>query len=248
MDSIERAMAGVAGLLFGLALGSFAGMASWRIPRGEGFGGRSYCDGCGIALTVRDLVPVATWAVRRGKCRCGTRKLGWRYPLVEALAGLAGLAAGLVFGMAWVLVPVLGLVCLLAVQLLIDLEHKLLPDKTNLVLALLALPWLALMQPAWWEPVFGFAGLAAIALSLYYGYSALRGRKMLGGGDVKFMMAAGLWVGVSELATFLLAAAVSGIVFALVWRRVTGEAMFPFGPALGLGLLGTVLWIGFQQA
>lgn len=243
MHTLEHVLAAVAGLLCGLVLGSFAGMASWRMPRGEGFGGRSYCDGCAIQLTARDLVPVATWAVRKGRCRCRKQKLGWRYPLVEGLAGLAGLAAGIVTGLDWRLPVLLALICVLAIQLLIDLEHRLLPDKTNLAIALLALPWIALTRPHWWEPLAGVAVLGGVALTLYYGYSALRGRQMLGGGDAKFMAAAGLWTGVMQLPTFLLAASLTGIAFALIWTRVTGNRIFPFGPALGVGLLVAVLTI-----
>lgn len=73
-----------AGLLIGLALGSFATMLSYRLPRGLSIvTPRSHCVRCKKTLGARDLVPVFSYVVAGGKCRhCGA-KIGTRYLLIE---------------------------------------------------------------------------------------------------------------------------------------------------------------------
>src|SRR5262249_52841427 len=72
-----------------LPLGSFVGVIVERLPKdGSPLTGRSSCTHCGAALTLRDLVPLASWLAMRGRCRhCGAW-LGCFYPCVE-LAALA---------------------------------------------------------------------------------------------------------------------------------------------------------------
>lgn len=68
-------------------VGSFLGVLIERVPAGRPFAwGRSYCDACGHVLGPVDLVPFASWALTRGRCRhCGAR-LSVFYPLIEFAA------------------------------------------------------------------------------------------------------------------------------------------------------------------
>jgi len=70
----------------GLALGSFANVVVYRMPRKESLvKPRSRCPECGAQLRAYDNVPVLSWFLLRGHCRdCGAR-IPARYPLVEAL-------------------------------------------------------------------------------------------------------------------------------------------------------------------
>ncbi len=53
---------------------------------------RSMCPACKTTLTGRDLVPVLSWVLTRGRCRhCGVR-VPARYPLLELFAGFVALA------------------------------------------------------------------------------------------------------------------------------------------------------------
>src|SRR5271154_5209537 len=71
-------------LFCGLVFGSFITLASWRLPRGEDIIVKpSRCPKCENKLGFRDLWPVLSWALSKGKCRhCGT-KVSARYPLIE---------------------------------------------------------------------------------------------------------------------------------------------------------------------
>ena len=68
----------------------------------------------------------------------------------------------------------------------------------------------------------------------------------LGMGDIKFLAAAGLWLGLNpESAAWLMfVSGAAGIMIALVWKKTRGEAEYPFGPALLTGFVCMLLWQG----
>src|SRR5262249_62031176 len=54
-------------------VGSFLGVVITRLPEGRPvIWGRSACKACGGTLAARDLVPLLSWLLLRGRCRrCG---------------------------------------------------------------------------------------------------------------------------------------------------------------------------------
>ena len=80
--------------------GSFLNLAADRLPRKESLvTPRSHCRSCGRVLNALDLVPVAGYLVRRGRCAsCGV-PIGASSPIVEVACGLAMAAAILAFGL-----------------------------------------------------------------------------------------------------------------------------------------------------
>ena len=89
----------LSGLLVGLALGSFTTMLSYRAPRNISIvTPPSHCTKCHTPLKVRDLVPVLSWLIARGKCRhCGA-KIGLRYLVIELVTTISCIAAFAYFG------------------------------------------------------------------------------------------------------------------------------------------------------
>lgn len=235
----------LAGLVLLLAaapfFGSFLGVVIERLPRGEPvLLGRSRCASCGRSLAARDLVPLLSWIVARGRCRvCGAR-IGWFSPAIELAAlGLAAWAATETSGFLLWVTAALGWV-LLALAV-IDWRHLLLPD--GLVLPLVPA---GLAVAVWLDPATlaahligaaaGLATLTAVALA----YHRLRGRDGLGFGDAKLFAAAGAWVGWQGLPSVLLLGALLGLAGTLVLhagRRPLGAATpVSFGSYLCLGL------------
>ncbi len=224
-------------LVAALPIGSFAGLIIDRLPAGRPpIAGRSVCGHCGVALTVRDLVPVASWLATRGRCRhCGTW-LGWFYPAVElAAVGVALLSLSVDRGAdAWI-DAVFGW-WLLALGW-IDGRHMILPDGLTLPLIPLGLAAAAALQPEQLGDTVlgaaaGYLGLRAVA----WAYRRLRGREGLGRGDAKLLAAAGAWVGASGLPSVLAGAALAALaavgMAALAGWRVERHAALPFGPFL----------------
>ncbi len=220
-------------------IGSFLGVVVLRLPEGRSIvRGRSCCEGCGAALTARDLAPLVSWLAAAGRCRRCGRRLGWFYPAIELAALGVALVAVAVDSGVWVWLD-----CLLGWWLLalgwIDARFWLLPDA-------LTLPLVAAGLVAAWgfEPegltgralgaALGYLALRAVALV----YRALRGREGLGAGDAKLLAAAGAWVGARALPQVVLLAALAGLLAAICLRlagtRLGAQSALPFGPFLAL--------------
>jgi len=220
----------------GLLAGSFLNVVAWRMPRGESLllpG--SHCPGCAHPVRPYDNVPVLSWLLLRGRCRDCRTPISARYPLVEALT--AALAAGVVLtndGLHDVLLGLV-LVVLLVPIALIDLDHRIIPNRLTALGALAALAIGLATDPAE-APQQLIAGAAAGGFLLL---AALARPGGMGMGDVKLAGMLGLFLGY-EVAVALLVALVAGTLVGLVViaRRGAHEGRktaIPFGPFLALG-------------
>jgi len=227
-------------LLLAPIIGSFLDVVVHRLPdRRPIVWSRSRCEACGAALTARDLVPLLSWLVARGRCRhCGDR-LGWFDPGIELAALLVAVVAVAVDD-----VPRAWLDCVLGWWLLalgaIDLRRWLLPDLFTLPLIVAGLA-AALFDPGslldrTLGAAFGYLVLRGIAAL----YRILRHREGLGGGDAKLLAAGGAWVGASALPQLILAAALVALLTAGVLRlagfRLQAHSALPFGPFIAVAL------------
>ena len=232
-------------------VGSFLGVLVLRLPAGRPVAmARSACDRCGTVLGARDLVPLASYVLLRGRCRhCGA-PIGRLAPAIE----LAALLAASVSLAAWTLrggtdgpLPPAWLwaSCLLGWDLLalacIDWRCHRLPDPLTLPLLLAGLAACAWLQPGRLAghaaaAAAGYAAFRLIALA----YRRLRGRDGLGAGDAKLLAAGGAWLGIAALPTLVLLAALATLAAALAAGRRRTDAV-PFGP--GLAAATWALWL-----
>jgi prepilin signal peptidase PulO-like enzyme (type II secretory pathway) len=73
----------------GLLAGSFLNLVSDRLKRKENFvSGRSKCEFCKKELQARDLIPVLSYFLSKGKCRICLKKLSPIYPISEITTAL----------------------------------------------------------------------------------------------------------------------------------------------------------------
>ena len=238
-DGMALVVAPLAGLLFG----SFASLAGHRLPRGLGVvAGLSRCRRCDATLGVRDLVPLISWALLGGRCRhCGAA-IGARYPVTEAVTALGFALAVLAYGASWPAATVAALVLGLVILTIADLDHQIIPDAVLIWLLPIGLIHRVLLGAEWTDTAAGLVAAAALGIILRRVGSRLARREALGLGDVKLLAVAGAWLGLAALPGFLIAAGVLGAGFGMAWRRMRGEAAFPFGPALAAALFVCVLW------
>lgn len=251
MTSRVAVLVGVLGLLFG----SFASVAIHRWPRGGSVlvPTRSACPNCPTTIAARDNVPVVSWVLLRGRCRHCEHPISLRYPLVELLVGglWAGLAA--VHGAEWVLLPLLAFAWVLVVAAVIDLEHRIIPNRLTYRLPLVLLPLVVLaaaLDGAWDDllrAVIAGVGVPGIMFLLAELFRIVRGKMGLGMGDVKLAVSIGLVVGYLgglELVVFAYATVLAAVVVAialLVAGRARLASRIPFGPYLALGALVPIL-------
>src|SRR5262249_50669773 len=123
---------------------SFLNVVIHRLPRGENLAHPgSRCPACGTPIRGYDNIPVLSWIVLRGRSRCCGAKISPRYPLIEAIGGLAGWAvlrrvlSEVPLDAPWYTALALFFayfsLCLgLVAAVFIDLEYMLLPDEITI--------------------------------------------------------------------------------------------------------------------
>lgn len=243
MDAVPKGFILALVLVTGLIFGSFVTMASYRLPRDEPIGGgRSRCPSCQKSLGALALIPLFSWLIQRGSCCYCRARISLRYPLTECAQALLFFWVYSALGVSWEAAIVALLSVCLLILFVVDFEWKIIPDEVQIAMLLLGVGYHLLMKTPVTHVLSGFAVGAAIGLGLYYGYSRLRGIEILGFGDVKFLMVAGIWMAdVASWPAFLFYAGIFGIFTAVIWRMAGRGARFPFGPALGMSLLITLL-------
>jgi len=88
-------------VLIALMLGSFINLAADRVPRRESVvSPPSHCRSCGRRLNPLDLLPVAGYLLRRGRCASCGAPIGAASPIVEAVSG-ACMATALIWLGPW---------------------------------------------------------------------------------------------------------------------------------------------------
>jgi leader peptidase (prepilin peptidase) / N-methyltransferase len=201
--------------------------------------------GIGVGHLANRLAGPFPWSAPR------ERRLAVRPPLVEVgTAALFALTA-VRFGLSWELPAYLFLAGVAVLLTVIDVQHKLLPNRVLLpatgggaalltVAALGTGDWAALLR----------AGLGAVLLFVVFLFLALISPRSLGMGDVKLAALLGLYLGWLGWPVLVLGAAAGFVVQALLAlallaaRRIGLRGELPFGPAM---LLGAVLAIGWSD-
>lgn len=207
--------------LFGAVFGSFLNVVAFRLPRRESLiAPRSRCTSCGTPVRPHDNVPILSWLLLRGRCRSCAAPISARYPLVEAATALLCAGAVLVHATASAIALSVALVLVLVPAALIDLEHRIIPNRLTATGAVLALGLGTALDPSG-EPARLIAGAAAGGFLLA---AALAYPGGMGMGDVKLAGVMGLFLG-GAVAPALLIAMLAGI--------LGGAAIVAYGRAGG---------------
>ena len=229
--------------LFGLAMGSFFTVLTYRWPREESLvTPRSRCTSCGHQLRWYENIPVVSWLALGRKCGSCRQPISWRDPALELAT--AGLAAGSIvaFGANWRGLAVMVMALALVPVVVIDLEHKLIPNIITYPAAALALTFAILDNPErWWVPVTAAVGAALFLFILW----VIKPQGM-GLGDVKLALLLGAVLGASVIPAFFIAFAAGSILgVVLMARKGVGarKSQIPFGPYLAVGAM-LALWVG----
>jgi leader peptidase (prepilin peptidase)/N-methyltransferase len=224
--------------LMGAIFGSFLNVVAYRLPRHESIVmPASHCTRCGTPVKPYDNIPILSYLLLRGHCRSCGEPISVRYPLVEALTGALCAGAVLAHSSAAGIALSIALILLVVPAALIDLEHRIIPNKITALGAVLALGIGLALDPAG-EPGRLIAGAAAGGFLLA---AALAYPGGMGMGDVKLAGMMGLFLG-AAVAPAILIALVSGVLLGAVVIARKGaqqgrKTAIPFGPFLALGAL-----------
>ena len=190
--------AGVLGAIFG----SFLNVVVHRLPRHESVvSPASHCPRCGTPVKPYDNIPILSWLLLRGRCRSCAAPISPRYPLVEA--GTAALCVGAVLAhqTATGIALSIALILIVVPAAMIDLEHRIIPNKLTALGAIVAIVLGTALDPAG-EPERLIAGAAAGGFLLL---AALAYPGGMGMGDVKLAGVMGLFLGSAVAPALLIA-------------------------------------------
>lgn len=234
--------------LFGSVIGSFLNVCIFRLPQKENIATTgSHCMNCSHRLRWYDLVPILSWLLLGGKCRYCKAKISVQYPLIEAANGVGYV---LIFALRgyYAKPEVLalldcGLLCLffscLVVLSVIDWRTYEIPIGINITILVLGILRTALDYPGLTEHL---AGLVCISLFLLL-LNLITGGRAMGGGDVKLMAAAGLFLGWKQVTLGFFLGCIIGSVIHLTLMKVAKKGrILAFGPYLSAGMVVAMLF------
>lgn len=241
----------------GLCFGSFVNALTWRLKNQKDWvKARSQCPDCGHELAAKDLIPVLSWLLLKGKCRYCGRSISWQYPLVELAAATVFVASYLfwpqplqggqvVLFISW-LASAVGLIAL-AVY---DFRWMLLPNKLiypslamaaagNLIYLLFFADDRLHFAVSWLGSILVASGIFLIL------FLASKGR-WIGYGDVRLGLVTGTLlhsVGQSLLMIFLASLLGTLIVMpSLLAGKKSLSQKLPYGPLLIAGAFISLIW------
>jgi leader peptidase (prepilin peptidase)/N-methyltransferase len=221
----------------GLLIGSFLNVVAYRLPRGESLvKPRSRCTSCGEEVRPYDNVPVLSWLLLRGRCRHCGEGISARYPVVEIVTAITFAAVALVRGLDADLLLDLPFAAMLIAVADIDLEHRIVPNRILLPLAVWGVAVTAVVRPDF-LPESLIAGAAAFTALLL---TALAYPAGMGMGDVKLAGVMGIYLGVSVVPALLFAFFAGSVVGIALMVRHGASARkrgVPFAPFLAAGAL-----------
>ncbi|NCB77499.1 MAG: prepilin peptidase [Negativicutes bacterium] len=236
------------GVVLGLFVGHFLAACIYCIPRQQSlWGWRRLCPHCQANVGWQDKIPLLGYMLNRGRCRYCQEAIGVQQVTAElAMAALGGVAVWQ--GETWLQS---GAFMVLAAFLLlisfIDYEWQLIFDKVLVLFAVCGLAISVFGSDSWLQALLAH-GLSVLGGGVVMVVIALASRGGMGGGDVKFVMAAGCWLTGAQLFLMLLIAFFAGGLIGglLLLLGLKGRKDYiPFGPFLALGCLVAYVY-GYQ--
>lgn len=241
--------------VFGLAIGSFANAAIWRLKNKRDIvHERSECVHCHHTLAWYDLIPIFSWVSLRGKCRYCSKPISWQYPAVELTVALYFVVSYLLWPYefsSWQQIMQFGLWLAfglgLSILFVYDLRWYLLPDRVTFPLIALGFTAFLVREAVPFEPVrivIEFVLALVPIAGFYYVLHVISRGEWVGFGDVKLGIFMGLALGWPlALVTLIIANLLACIVTipGLLTKKLSRTSKVPFGPFLIAGFIASGL-------
>lgn len=232
-------------LLTGLAVGSFANVCIYRLPKKESVvSPRSHCTACNTPIKARDNIPVLGYLLLKGKCRSCGEKISLIYPAIEVIIALLFTSVYLKFGLSWECLIYAIVVPTLVIITVIDIQHQIIPDKITLPGIVFGLICGSYMNGIW-ASFAGFLLGGGTFLLISELYFRLRKTAGMGGGDIKYIAAAGALLGWQNILVVIflssLIGATAGII-GMASKKLDFLSKIPFGPFLAIGTIAAIFY------
>lgn len=224
-------------LIYGLIIGSFLNVCIYRIPLNQSIAyPPSNCPSCNSQLKWKDLMPVISYIILKGKCRYCGEKISIRYPMQELFTAIVFLFTYYNFGFTLYFFKFVILFCFLIVISNIDIKHQDVYIVTTIPAIAIGVAFAIVEQCFSVGSIINYliGGLIAagvIALIVYI-------TGAMGEGDIEIAGLCGIFLGWKLTIVMMILAFVTGgvIGIVLIATKVKGRKDYiAFGPFLALG-------------
>ena len=226
--------------LLGSSLASFYGVVGKRLLKGESIvKPRSHCDSCNHQLSSKELIPIFSFLLLKGKCKYCHQKLDISEPLLELFTGISFAILYWYYGVSYNLWISLILISLLDLIFITDFTEMLILDSPLIISSIL----IFFLKLYYYDLTYAFkgvlAGLILFLFMLLVGFigKILFKREALGGGDIKLSFVMGLTLSLPLGFVSLILSTFLALPYATFSLFSTKEREVPFGPFLISSLL-----------
>lgn len=235
--------------LGGTVVGSFLSVIVHRLHNDEKgiFAGRSKCPVCQHKLSWKNLIPLFSYLIQKGKCEYCGKKISFYYPLLEILVGIFFVLIAVYANSTVEIIYLLFIFSVFAGLIVSDWRYQ----EIDLRLLIPGFVMVVLKNTFLGVPSFGSAILGAFVFFIFFGAQLLLGRylkkSLVGDGDLILGVMLGFLLGgeKSILALFLTYVFGSTVaVYLLIRKKVKMGNRIALGPFLIISGVIAYFWGG----
>lgn len=241
-------------IIIGLGWGSYATMATYRLPRGESWSGKKpRCPSCETELKFKDFAPVWAFVISRGRCKfCGV-KVSPVYLLTELYMALVFVLCYLALDFTEDYILISGLGICTVILTITDLESRMIPKKVLLMMAILGVIYRAMHDGTIYGFFYGGLIGLVVGFAMRHIYLALKKESF----DwrkgfveifneeytyVHLVILAGIWLPLNHFAAFFAIAGALSVLWFILWSAFPITRKVPQGGTISGALFFSVLY------
>ena len=231
-------------LILGIIIGSFLNVCIYRIPKGESIiYPPSYCEKCGVNIKLYDLIPVISYMILRGKCRCCKSKISLRDPLIGLITGILSLSIYYLCGLNLNFIKYIIFVSFIIIIGLIDLDTTDVYSKTTISAMIIGVIYI-LVEKFYFGYGIKTYIYAVLLCTIVIGTIILT-TKGMGSGDLDIYIVVSLFLGFKITALTIFFSFVFGAligILLIVSKRKSRKDYIPFGPFIAIASIFSILF------
>ena len=231
--------------IIGTFIGSFLNVISDRLYLKQDFvRGRSKCEECGHTLHAKNLIPVISFLLQKGKCTFCHKKISTLYPLSEIITGLTFLTAYYLFisynQNYLFLIYLLFTFSFYLIISFTDFKYYEIPFEIVIIGSIFSIFYRAIFLKTLTLDNLLTEIISVVVIFAFFYFIIWVSKGGMGGGDLKLACFLSLSVGFPAIISALYFGFVLGGVFGifvLLFKLKNLKSVIPFGPFLIFGAL-----------
>lgn len=220
--------------ILGTVLGTIYTVIGLKLPNNEKIVVKRKCKKCNHELSIKDLIPLLSYTLSKGRCRHCKGKIDILFPYMEFFTGLLFSVAYYSFGFSYQLLIALGMISLLMTIVVSDLTYLIIPDEILIVASIyfLIIQFLDLgLKGAISHLLSGIFLFTIMYTVMLIGNKTLK-KESMGGGDIKMMFVFGLVLEPLLGTLTIFFGSLFALPMSLYLMKRNNEKVIPFGPFL----------------